>query len=69
MKNIRKVIILLVLIIVLAVVAHPISMSNQYVGIAVASIILIIIGVIFSNISALFVSEISKFFLKLFRKK
>jgi hypothetical protein len=68
MENIRKIIILSALIIVLAAVFHPISLSNQYVGIAVGSIILIILGMIISTISGLF-SEIPKFFLKLFRKK
>ena len=68
MKNIIKVIILSALIIVLAAVFYPISLSNQYVGIAVGTIVLIITGMIISTISGL-VSEVSKFFINLFIKK
>ncbi len=68
MKNISKVIILSALIIVLAAVFYSISLSNQYVGIAVGTIVLIIMGMIISTISGL-VSEVSEFFIKLFIKK
>ena len=67
MKNIRKVIILSALIMILATVAHVIS--NNYVGIVVAIIIFVIMGVIIATVSGLLVSEASKFFPKLFRKK
>lgn len=67
MENSRKIIILLALIIVLATVAHVVS--NDNVGIVAAIIILIIAGVIISTISGLSVSETSKYFPKLFRKK
>lgn len=68
MKNISKVIILSALVIVLGAVFHSISLSNQYVGIVVGSIMLIMIGMIISTISGLFL-EVPIFFLKLFRKK
>ena len=67
MKNSKKVISLLGLIIVLATIAHVVS--NNYVGIVAAIIILVIIGVIISTISGLVVSETSKFFPKLCSKK
>lgn len=69
MKNMNKVIILSILIIILMVVAQPISLSNTNVGIAVSGLIFIMMGVIISELSGLIGSKVSKLFLKLFGKK
>lgn len=67
MEKIRKTVILSVLIIILATIAHVIS--NNYVGIVFAIIILVIMGMIIAEVSGVLVSEVSKILEKLFRRK
>ncbi|KZL88875.1 hypothetical protein [Clostridium magnum] len=67
MKGIIKVIILFVSAIVLVVIiAHPISLSNEYVEIVFG---VIIVGMIISELLVLFASKRSNLVPKLFRKK
>lgn len=65
MKSIIKVIILSILIVVIAAIAHPISMSIMYVGITASIIMFILLGMIFGELSLI----ISKLFKIFFRKR
>lgn len=69
MKSIVKIFILSILIITLIVGMQQILLSNQYVAIAVGVIVLIMIGMIISELFGLFGFVISNVLRKLLRKK